>query len=63
MYNGAYLFNDIPRARKEYDMFIAKEAKASLCISCGACEEKCPQNLNIMEALAQTTKLFETNGA
>lgn len=63
MYNGAYLFNDIPRARKEYEMFIAKEAKASLCISCGACEEKCPQNLNIMEALAQTTRLFETNGA
>ena len=32
---------------------------AGSCIQCGKCEKKCPQNLKIMDALAQTAKRLE----
>ena len=43
-------------ARQDYRKLITKNADASHCISCGACEDKCPQNLNIIESLKTTHK-------
>jgi len=41
-------------------MFIPEKSRASQCVACGECEDKCPQNLSIMDALAQIKVLFET---
>ena len=36
-----------------------KEGIASLCTSCGACEKKCPQKVQIRKHLKETTAIFE----
>ena len=59
-YNSAFLFNDVKQAKAEYLMFIPEKSRASQCVACGECEDKCPQNLSIMDALAQINVLFET---
>ena len=35
------------------------ESLASLCVSCGACEEKCPQQIGIREDLRRAVDVFE----
>ncbi len=34
-----------------YNMFMSPETRASACIECGACEEKCPQHIKIRDEL------------
>lgn len=49
-YNVANIHNDHNWGRKAY-YFIPEDSRADKCISCGACEKKCPQHLNIIELL------------
>ena len=48
LYNNTKLFNKESR----YAASVAKEHRADNCVSCGACMEACPQNLQIPELLA-----------
>lgn len=58
-YNMAFMFDDLEKARSTYPVFLKPEARASVCVKCGACEEKCPQNLPIREHLESVADLLE----
>ncbi len=44
-------------AKFQYN-YILREHKADKCIECGECEEKCPQEINIIEQLKETHRLL-----
>lgn len=57
LYNRAYMYNTIELQKKQY--FRADEAdRASGCISCLECEEKCPQNIKISEWMSCISSEF-----
>ena len=56
--NDYYVFDD-PAAQMRYNAFIGEAGKASNCVKCGKCEEKCPQQISIMEKLEEVAELFE----
>ena len=60
-YNMAFMFDDVERARATYPVFVKRDARASVCVKCGVCEEKCPQNLPIREHLASVVELLESD--
>ena len=43
IYNNAFLHDDIPGARFLYGIFVAETARASACLACHDCEDRCPQ--------------------
>ena len=55
--NSCDLYGNTEKLRYEYRMFV--EPKASACVECGKCEEKCPQHLGIIRAMKETTELLE----
>jgi len=57
-YNGYHLYND-EKFKTYYKNFLGEKAKASLCVNCGQCVEKCPQSLPIPELLKKVAKEFE----
>lgn len=57
-YNGYHLYKD-DKFKAFYKNFIGEKAKASLCVNCGQCVEKCPQELPIPELLKKVVKQFE----
>lgn len=61
-YNMAFMFDDLEMARATYPVFVKREARASVCVKCGECEDKCPQNLPIREHLTAVAELLEQDG-
>ncbi|WP_113674807.1 aldo/keto reductase [Vallitalea guaymasensis] len=59
LYNESSMF-DFDTAKKEYTKDLKNENKASMCIVCGQCEEKCPQHLEIREKLKEVVEIFES---
>ncbi|WP_270940021.1 aldo/keto reductase [Romboutsia lituseburensis] len=58
--NSSSMFNDIKKAKDMYNGFLVSEGSdASNCVECGACEQKCPQHINIIEKLKEVRELFE----
>jgi predicted aldo/keto reductase-like oxidoreductase len=51
IYNDGVMHDDMEGARIGYNNFFNKENHASNCVRCGACEEKCPQSIEIMDWL------------
>ena len=52
------VFDDMHRAKENY-VWNATGGEASKCIRCGACEEVCPQKIDIVDQLERAAKLFE----
>ncbi|SHN19944.1 aldo/keto reductase [Halanaerobium congolense] len=59
IYNKAYLFNNLEGAKRQYEMFLADEAKAVNCIECGICESHCPQDIPIRKELKNVREALE----
>ena len=55
--NSCDLYGNTEKIQYSYRNFVDK--KASSCIECGKCEEKCPQHLEIIRAMKETTELLE----
>lgn len=51
LYNDYCMFQDLDRCRTMYNVMMPPDQNASNCIECGECEEKCPQRIDIVEAL------------
>lgn len=52
------VFDDMHRAKENY-IWNATGGEASKCIQCGACEEVCPQKIDIVNQLERAAELFE----
>ena len=59
MYNDAYLFHSIEQNAFFYNSMLTPDEKASGCLDCLTCVEKCPQKINIPEELKKVRELFE----
>ena len=58
LYNDTVTFKD-PTGVMIYNAFLPPEQRASVCVECGECEEKCPQHIQIREELKKVhTVLF-----
>ncbi len=58
IYNDVVTFKD-PTGVMIYNAFLPPEQRASVCVECGECEEKCPQHIQIAEELKKVhTVLF-----
>jgi hypothetical protein len=57
--NSSSMFDSVETTKKDYESFLVKGNKdASKCVECGACEEKCPQHINIIEKLREVKETF-----
>lgn len=56
--NTGAMFEDMKYAKGQYKTFILKDNRASNCIECGVCEDKCPQNIDIRTMLKEVVKEF-----
>jgi len=58
-YNNAYIYNEFERMKNFYNRALDDDSKASKCIECGECLDKCPQNISIIEKLKEVAEAFE----
>ncbi len=49
VYNQGVMYDKADHSRTEYNNWIPEEARASACIQCRECEDKCPQSIPISE--------------
>lgn len=56
--NDYHIFND-PSAKFRYKLVLSETERASNCVECGLCLEKCPQQIPIPDELEHVADLFE----
>ncbi|MBQ5951917.1 MAG: aldo/keto reductase [Lachnospiraceae bacterium] len=56
-------YESMPQSMRRYGFALRAGAPASSCIACGQCEGACPQGLPIIDALAESSELFDKKGA
>jgi predicted aldo/keto reductase-like oxidoreductase len=49
LYNDGYIHEDPGTSRLLYGRFLAENERAGACEQCGACEEKCPQEIRVRD--------------
>lgn len=59
IWNNYGMYNNVGNTKWRWNHEIPDEAKAKNCVECGACEEACPQHLNIREDLARAQKMLD----
>ncbi|MBS3789095.1 aldo/keto reductase [Candidatus Bipolaricaulota bacterium] len=58
LYNEAEVYGKFEENKERYYEFLDEDGRASACVACGECEEVCPQNLEIIDLLAETASYF-----
>ncbi len=58
LYNDIFIYNAIDESKRVYRVFVKPESRAKNCTSCMECEEKCPQNIAIAEAMADIERFL-----
>ncbi|MCL2427137.1 MAG: aldo/keto reductase [Oscillospiraceae bacterium] len=59
LYNDYLTYATISNLKHMYDFFTEDGNKASTCVSCHACENRCPQKLNIVELMPTIADIFD----
>jgi predicted aldo/keto reductase-like oxidoreductase len=62
VYNAGVNYQNPDWARNEYNNWIPQEARASACIQCRECEDKCPQRILISEWMPVIQRVLGENG-
>jgi predicted aldo/keto reductase-like oxidoreductase len=57
-FNYAHLYDNVADARFKYEIFLAEAQRSGACISCGLCEELCPQGIAISQWMPKVTALL-----
>ena len=57
-YNEYYMSGQNPEIKAKYWETITPETHSTNCISCGVCEEQCPQELPIRKFMSETARMF-----
>lgn len=57
IYNDAMIYGDEQQAQMSY-LWLDEEERANLCVECGECLEKCPQEIEIPDWLAKAHELL-----
>ncbi|MFC1532594.1 aldo/keto reductase [Thermodesulfobacteriota bacterium] len=60
IYNDSFVFKDLDRGIMRYNNMLTPERRASNCIECGECEEKCPQEIKIIDELKNVHQRLAT---
>lgn len=60
LYNQVFLYDDLASSQTAYQELIKQKSDASQCVACGQCESLCPQNLSIIEKLAEADDVLRT---
>ncbi len=59
LYNDSFLFKGAEMNKFFYTSFLTPDQRASGCIDCGVCVEKCPQHIDIPNELKVVAEYFE----
>lgn len=59
LHNDACMYDAVEDSKWMYKVFIKPENRADQCTECGECEEKCPQNIQIMDFLKEAHRLLK----
>ena len=60
VWNNYGMYNNAGSAKWHYFNDMKEEERADKCMSCGACEDVCPQKLPIRDHLAQVAELMKS---
>ena len=58
-YNDWFLFDGNSKVLNDFNLWISPKARPSVCESCKACEDHCPQQLPISEIMKKAVEVFE----
>ena len=58
MYNNVYVYGTEKESRTAYNRLIEAKKDASQCVKCGACQQACPQHLEIIQFLKDADKVL-----
>jgi len=58
IYNDAFLFKSAEHSSFMYQVFLTPAERASACLDCMTCVEKCPQKIDIPKELKEVEKLL-----
>jgi hypothetical protein len=58
LYNEAVMYGDPGGPRWAYNNQLNEAQRANVCVECGACQEQCPQGIEIIEWLAKADELL-----
>lgn len=57
-YNDGVMYDKPDYARMTYTIWVSEDERASQCVQCRECEEKCPQGIPISELMPQVHKVL-----
>lgn len=60
LYNKGVMYDNIKSVREEYNIFFEEPNRASSCVQCKICEEKCPQTIEISQWLHRVHEMLGT---
>jgi hypothetical protein len=61
IYNDAIMYDSVERGQMVYNNFMNEDERANLCIECGECLEKCPQQIEIPDWLKKAHEMLCQN--
>jgi len=59
-YNDWFVFEGNQKIMQDFNLWVSPKARPSVCESCKACEDHCPQHLPISEIMKKAKSVFES---